>query len=331
MATVAQSMGAVHKVDLTSDVTHLIVGTLNTPKYKYVARERPDIKVLRTEWLEAVRSSWIQGGDTDVPALEKEHAVLTLFGLQICVTGFDNGKYFQVPRIEGYQADGMKVSERTHLRDIVLANGAQYHGDLTKAVTHLIAAKPEGKKYQYALSWGLKVVPLEWLKDSLARGMALEEECYDFRHPEEDRGKGAVSERFLVPAVNKRKFEPEQTAGQEEPGRRKLRRTTSTRLESQHDNLWADIGSGVQIAPESRQDSWIDESTVITRDFAKDSMRPKTGGQDSLDQQSNLDTSTAAGTGGSVGHVSSIPNLFDGQRFYVRGFDTRKVRTIKVP
>ena len=87
-------MGAVHKFDLTSDVTHLIVGDINTPKYKYVAKMRTDVKVLRAEWVEAVRSSWIQGGDTDIHALEAEYKLPTFFGLSICITGFEDCTYY---------------------------------------------------------------------------------------------------------------------------------------------------------------------------------------------------------------------------------------------
>ncbi|KAJ2969654.1 hypothetical protein NQ176_g8551 [Zarea fungicola] len=39
-------LGGVHKYDLTPDVTHLIVGDYDTPKYRHVARERPDIKAM---------------------------------------------------------------------------------------------------------------------------------------------------------------------------------------------------------------------------------------------------------------------------------------------
>ena len=83
-------MGAVHKFDLTSDVTHLIVGDSNTPKYKFVAKERPDVKCLLPSWIDAVRASWMEGGETDVNALEIAHRLPTLMGLKICVTGFDD-------------------------------------------------------------------------------------------------------------------------------------------------------------------------------------------------------------------------------------------------
>ena len=83
-------MGAVHKYDLTSDVTHLIVGEIDTPKYRFVAKERLDVKCLLPSWVEAVRHSWIEGEDIDVAALEREHKLPTFVGLRISVTGFDD-------------------------------------------------------------------------------------------------------------------------------------------------------------------------------------------------------------------------------------------------
>lgn len=85
-------MGAEHKLDLTSDVTHLLVGDSNTPKYQYVAREREDVKVLRPEWLEAVRESWMTGESFDLQALEDKFKLPVFAGLSVCVTGFDDRK-----------------------------------------------------------------------------------------------------------------------------------------------------------------------------------------------------------------------------------------------
>jgi DNA replication regulator DPB11 len=90
MAEAAIQMGAQHKLDLTSDVTHLIVGDSNTPKYQYVAREREDVKVLQLEWVEALRQTWMRGEDVDLEALEQEYRLPTLARLKICLTGFDD-------------------------------------------------------------------------------------------------------------------------------------------------------------------------------------------------------------------------------------------------
>jgi len=83
-------MGAVHKYDLTSDVTHLIVGSVTTTKYQYVANERPDVKVVLPSFVEAVRESWLEGGEPDVAAFEEQHYAPPFFGLRICFTGFED-------------------------------------------------------------------------------------------------------------------------------------------------------------------------------------------------------------------------------------------------
>jgi len=89
----AGEMGAEHKFDLTSDVTHLIVGGIDSSKYKYVARERPDVKVVLPAFIDAVKESWIEGGATDVAALEEQYRVPTFNGLIICVTGIESCGY----------------------------------------------------------------------------------------------------------------------------------------------------------------------------------------------------------------------------------------------
>lgn len=91
-------MGAVHKLDLTSDVTHLLVGATNTPKYMFVAKMRPDVKCLLPTWIDAVRRSWMGGGETDVEELEIAHRLPTFEGLNICVTGFDDCMYLSTDK-----------------------------------------------------------------------------------------------------------------------------------------------------------------------------------------------------------------------------------------
>lgn len=90
LASQAEQMGASHKYDLTSDITHLIVGEYDTPKYRYVARERPDVKILTPNWIEAVRQLWIEAQPIDVCAMEREHTLPTFASLRICLTGFED-------------------------------------------------------------------------------------------------------------------------------------------------------------------------------------------------------------------------------------------------
>ena len=255
-------MGASHKLDLTSDVTHLIVGNIDTPKYKYVAKERQDIKVLKPTWLEAVRESWMAGVDTDVAALEEQHRLPTFSGLQICVTGFED------------------PIQRQGLMDAVNQNGGEYHGDLTKKVTHLVSAAAGGKKYDYAGQWGIKRVSLEWVADSMQRRMALDESCYSLDRAPEDMGKGAVADSSS-PQTHLGKRQREFTRSDEpiDDGRRKLRRTASMKLGSQSGNLWADIGSEERLL-EQKPEPGASSPQKTSGEKEKDQGRLKSGKQE---------------------------------------------------
>jgi DNA replication regulator DPB11 len=83
-------MGAIHRYDLTLDVTHLVVGDYDTPKYRYVAKERPDVRPMTTGWIEAIRKLWINDEEIDIEALEKAHTLPTLSTLKFSMTGCDN-------------------------------------------------------------------------------------------------------------------------------------------------------------------------------------------------------------------------------------------------
>ncbi|RAL14570.1 BRCT domain protein [Aspergillus homomorphus CBS 101889] len=226
IATVASQMGATHKFDLTSDVTHLLIGEVNTPKYKFVARERADVTVLKPEWVEAVRQSWMQGGDTDIRALETEYKFPVFGGLSICITGFED------------------MSVRNYIQDTVTAHGAEFRKDLLKGTSHLIAQSTEGDKYKFAMQWGIKIVSMKWLTDSLQRGMVLEEALYDPQLPQDQQGVGAWHRSLPAP-------KPKAPANNENPSNprpRKLRRIASAKLGDQNEGIWGDIiGVGFEV------------------------------------------------------------------------------------
>jgi len=104
-----KELGGVHKYDLTPDVTHLVVGEYDTPKYRHVAKERPDIRPMAVGWIDAVLELWIKDSDIDFGALEKEWSLRTFetggiscetsnggsgnadrAKLLCCLTGFDD-------------------------------------------------------------------------------------------------------------------------------------------------------------------------------------------------------------------------------------------------
>lgn len=234
-------LGGIHKYDLTPDVTHLIVGDYDTAKYRHVARERPDIKPMAAGWVDAVGELWREDKEFDFAALENTWRLKTFetgggipqspfveqrerFKLICCLTGFEDNE------------------TRVTIESKVKANGGEYVGDLSQAVTHLIVNKPEGKKYIAARKWRIRTVSIEWLHDSIERGMILNEECYDPTLPAEERGKDAWIRRDLKRGASLGKRSRDGVVGPSaDDGRRKLRKTASMKLTSQKDNLWGDI------------------------------------------------------------------------------------------
>ncbi|EXJ75132.1 uncharacterized protein A1O5_01828 [Cladophialophora psammophila CBS 110553] len=268
-------MGAEHKLDLTSDTTHLIVGSTDTLKYQYVAREREDIKVLRPEWIEAVRDHWIKDLPLDLDALTQQFRVPTLAGLKICITGFDD------------------LAFRAQVQKNVKENGGEYTGDLTKDVTHLIAAKPEGKKYEYGMQWQKKVVSLKWYQDTLERGMQLDEQLYHPTVPVPEQGVGAWNRKARrSPQLGKRTRED--NVGPERS--RKLRRTASARLGGQSQDMWSDIvgGAGFEAKKVERPQLKPSISMPALRESAGPAIATRTPRAESVDRDPNLGTKPAS-------------------------------------
>lgn len=83
-------MGAIHRFDLTLDVTHLIVGDRDTEKFRYVARERQDIQPMTIEWLEAIRDLWVNDQEIDLESIEQQYRLPTFGGMKFSMTGCDD-------------------------------------------------------------------------------------------------------------------------------------------------------------------------------------------------------------------------------------------------
>ncbi|KAL7270581.1 protein kinase activating protein dpb11 [Rhizina undulata] len=225
----AEEMGARHVLDLTSEVTHLICGEICTPKYKYVARMRPDVKVMKQDWVDAMYKLWLSGEDINAEDFAKEYKFPTFHGLRISLTGIHD------------------LAERKRIEDICSGQAATYHPDLTKLVTHLITAAPTGKKYEFARLNEIFTIAPEWFWDSLERGMALEESYYSPVLPPEKIGAGAKPVVAAPP--------PEAL---ELHGKRKIRRTAEEKLGSNSQSIWGDImGQAASIKPK-KQNEWED-------------------------------------------------------------------------
>ncbi|PHH91995.1 hypothetical protein CDD83_9363 [Cordyceps sp. RAO-2017] len=190
IANKVAELGGTHKYDLTPDATHLIVGDYDTPKYRHVARERPDVKAMDAAWIEAVSERWKNDEEMDFAALEKEYQ---LKPLDVCGGGGEPlpaGNEPAAPRSLLICLTGFG-DLRDEIAEKITSNGGRYTGDLTRRCSHLIVSKPEGKKFTAAKSWNVHTVTLDWLHQSIARGMILEEARFDPLLPAEEQGAGA--------------------------------------------------------------------------------------------------------------------------------------------
>ncbi|KAB8295906.1 hypothetical protein EYC80_008727 [Monilinia laxa] len=234
----AEQMGASIRADLTVEVTHLVVGHWDSPKYHYVAQFRPDVRPMTMDWIATVRDLWVSDHDINMDLLERQFTLPTFTSLKISMTGCDD------------------TAERQDIAEKIKVNGGEYDGNLTKQITHLISFRTEGNKYKAAKSWGLRIVSVEWLLDSLERGMILNEKYYDPSLPIDERGKGSWDKDKPKINSSKKRAREQNTYGVEE-GKRKLRRTASTKLNTQSQSIWGDIvGSGNNNIQVSRSGIW---------------------------------------------------------------------------
>lgn len=320
-------MGAVHKFDLTADVTHLIVGETNTPKYKYVAKERSDVIVVKPEWVNAVRESWMEGGDTDLQGLEDTYRFPIFGGLSICVTGFHDSMFISL-KTNACQTKNEVVEFRDRLERTITTNGGDFRDHLTKSVTHLIAPNAEGRKYQFALEWGIKVVSLKWFNESLERGMVLEEGLYNPREPDDEQGVGAWN-RSLSEITRKRSKAPEPIARRP----RKLRRTASTKLIGQAEGIWTDIvGRNFEPVDPPEREKYDEFASIQLppppekpiqdlKAFASETNSVET--KDPVTQDTSQDISQAAP------ERTRNSGIWSGCRFFIHGFSAKQVCTDK--
>lgn len=213
------------------------------------------------------------------------------------------------------------VEQRQRLAEDVAQNGADYHGDLTRSVTHLIVAKAQGKKYDYARQWGIKCVSIEWFEDSIRRGLVLDETLYNPRLSKDERGKGAfVGDMSVANAPIKRAGE----ALGDNP-KRKLRRTASAKLSSQNQSLWADITAGSVENKRHSVGHWDDlQVKTISPGPTTNPETASTGLGTSMLGPKKRSTVPAQDVP-HTGHSRPVEGIFQGRIVYMHGFEDAKV------
>jgi DNA replication regulator DPB11 len=180
----------------------------------------------------------------------------------------------------------------------------------------LISFRTEGAKYKAAKAWGLRIVSIEWLRDSLERGMILDESLYDPVLPPQQRGFGAWN-KTKPKRTSLGKRSREDSVVSIEGGKRRLRRTASSKLANGNDTLWADISGGSLVPQVMRSGVWesTDEQTTI---------------QNAENEAQKKDPAPASST---MMEAVSIPEplvkgMFSGCRFYLDGFDPKKCQVL---
>lgn len=176
-------------------------------------------------------------------------------------------------------------------------------------MTHLIAKTPEGTKYKFAKQWGLQLVTQEWLFDSVERGMILEEKLYHPEMPADERGKGAWARTKATTPLKRDRVESAADGGP-----RKIRRTLSTKLQSQNEVVWGDVlGSGA--SPHSEVGGAEQPSIADTN--ASSTLR-------TLSNVSGLD-----GAAEGINEERKTQGTFSNCRFYIHAFGVKRAETMR--
>ena len=205
------------------------------------------------------------------------------------------------------------MATRQELEERVRSNGAEYRGDLNKEVTHLIAYSATGLKYRFARQWGgIHVVALEWLEQSIERGMALDETLYDPLTDPSERGRGAWKQKLDAMPKRKRSSDSLAPAGAQST----LRRTASAKFDSQNDGMWTDIVGAENKPRQVPKSDWDESSDSVAEVF--------------LDAEPGTEASKKAVGYGSddtslLPRPASRQGVFAGKSFYLHGFGPKEV------
>lgn len=221
------------------------------------------------------------------------------------------------------------MNVREGLIESIKANGGGYECDLIKGIVNILVAKiPEGRKYDHAHKWNIPVVSLKWLTDSLERGMALETAPFDPVILPSEQGEGAIKQPIpeLV-SLGKRQREDASANILASSGKRKLRRTMSSKLGSQQESIWADIADAASARPASEPHPEAEDhqkggeeqgrTNLETEEAPAHGGATSNGGQPSGLQEVNVN----AAAGG-----AKLVGIFNGVNISIHGFDGKKVR-----
>ena len=197
----------------------------------------------------------------------------------------------------------------------IQSSGGTYHPDLSRQCTHLICGSTAGKKYEAALKWSIHCVGIEWLHQSIERGMSLEAKYFTFDIEPGKRGEGAWDRNAALKATGQSgplgpSLDSEVPVDFDNGVRRRRLRKAGSRIAQE--GIWEGILGGVSEGPSEHhlvpqpstaQDPYI-EQFPVTEVSGMDDYELQFGGEPRA--------------------------LFDGLTFYISGFTEKKVSFLAI-
>ena len=183
------------------------------------------------------------------------------------------------------------------------------------------------------MDWNIKIVAVQWLEQSIERGMILDETLFNLSLPPQERGRDAWIRRVpSTSSLGKRSFDNESVPN----GPRKLRRIASARLNSQNLGLWTNIVNMDMKTDEQNQDQWsnpraVHKSGVDDQPLSK--LRSVGTSTESSEVRTKLST-TAIAPGIPPPPAPGADSMqkrgvFAGKRLCLHGFNEKKVRATR--
>uniref|UniRef100_H2Z8T7 BRCT domain-containing protein n=1 Tax=Ciona savignyi TaxID=51511 RepID=H2Z8T7_CIOSA len=191
LITLVEKMGGKVSRELTGSVTHLVVKEVGSVKYFSACHVK--IPIMKVDWIAHL---WTHGQSRWVLYISAKEGRWLDFkcpiflGCSICVTGFGS-------------------TERSRIQKLVIKFGGEYSGAMKLDVTtHLVVHKPEGQKYAMAKKFGVKVVNVNWVYQSVEKEWCQDHTKFpvDMDQLQSNRPKSSTPDRKAAAVPNIREL-----------------------------------------------------------------------------------------------------------------------------
>ncbi|GME84184.1 unnamed protein product [Ambrosiozyma monospora] len=167
--------------DLTSDVSILVFNPAETTdwitsqKYKYVASNRPDVKIVDYETILELYDKHRHHHHSQSKNKPQQ---------QLSITQIPQSPIFINLKISLSRLSPPKI---TKLTSLIQSHGGNVSESLASNTTILITTTREGRRFEKAKEWGIPVVSPDWCFDCISRGAVLNTRYYELV---KENGKG---------------------------------------------------------------------------------------------------------------------------------------------